>query len=100
MDKIPQDIQKVITRLEQDYLIRSTAHNTTVIRNTRGQAINAYTEICGLHAKSLDGEVELKLEFYLQHKRQKNGIMKDVVILPDTNEANERVTRDLLEACA
>lgn len=99
MDKIPKELQKIMTRLEQSYIISSTIYDTVVIKDAKNKAINAYTEICGLSAKSVDDTVELKLEFHPQHERQKKGMIKDVSVSPNTDEARDRVTKDLLEAC-
>ena len=97
MYKLGEDIKKVMKQLEDNgYAIVSEQGNTTVIRDADGRALNAYVEISGLNAKSLDEKVELKIEFYLEHERQKrNRIIKQVVVYPDTQEARDRADEAL-----
>ena len=95
-NRISEDLQKLISGLEQNYHIESRIFNTTVVRDVKGDAKNAYTEIKGLVAKSLDGKLRFALDFSLEHETPKDeNRVIDIAFLPNTREVKERVIRDI-----
>ncbi len=76
------DAKKFIKFFENEgYKINSAIHQTVHIRNSKGEAINAYTEPYIAHL--VKDDIQIRLEFNLTHERaSKKRKIVSITIMP------------------